>query len=246
MGSDDLRVWLNHFEYHAEHGRHIPSCVPDILTADERRLIAGSIATFQLGEQSEGATLQRAAQRFARTHDMPSLPRLFELFVREEQRHAALLAAFMDDHGIARKSRDWTDRVFRGVRQLAGLELCVYVLITAELIGKIYYRALEAATGCQRLKVLCRILVCEELAHVGFESQLLLALRANRPAPVRALLRCVHRTFVLGTALVVWLTHRPVLRRAGYDAPSFLRSCLAQYTFYLEPPGISVAHTSVR
>jgi hypothetical protein len=34
---------------------------------------------------------------------------------------------------------------------------------------------------------------------------------------------------------VVWFTHRSVLRRAGYSARSFLRSCLAQYAFYLEP-----------
>jgi hypothetical protein len=246
MGTDDLRIWLNHFEYHAEHPRHIPSGLSDHLTAGERQRIARSIATFQLGEQSEGATLLRAAERFARAHDMPALLRVFELFISEEQRHAALLRAFMEDHRIALKSRDWSDLVFRRVRRLAGLELCVYVLISAELIGKVYYRALEAATGCQRLRVLCRILVCEELAHVGFESQLLLALRARRPAPVRALMRLAHRTFFLGTASVVWLTHRPVLRCAGYDARTFLRSCLAQYSFYLEPPAITVAHTSVR
>jgi hypothetical protein len=33
----------------------------------------------------------------------------------------------------------------------------------------------------------------------------------------------------------VWLTHRSVLRRAGHNARSFLRSCRAQYVFYLEP-----------
>ena len=246
MSNDDLRIWLNHFEYHAQHARHVPSGLTDHLTAAERSSVAGSIATFQLGEQSEGAALLRAAERFARAHDMTSLLRVFEFFVREEQRHAALLGAFMDDHGIARKRRDWTDRMFRCVRRLAGLELCVYVLISAELIGKVYYRALEAATGCQRLRVLCRILVCEELAHVGFESQLLLALRARRSAPVRALMRLAHRTFFLATASVVWLTHRPVLRSSGYDARSFLRSCLAQYSFYLEPPAMTVAHTSLR
>jgi hypothetical protein len=244
MGSDDLRIWLNHFEYHAEHSRHVPSCLTDQLTAEERQRIAGSIATFQLGEQSEGGTLRAAAERFARSRAMPSLVRIVELFIREEQRHAALLRAFMEDHGIALKRHDWTDRVFRIVRRLAGLELYLNVFICAELIGKVYYRALEAATGCQRLKVLCRVLVCEELAHVGFESQLLLALRAAHPAPARALCRLAHRTFFLGTAAVVWLTHRPVLRCAGYDASSFLRSCLAQYAFYLEPPAVAVAHTS--
>jgi hypothetical protein len=246
MGSDELRIWLNHFEYHAQHPRRVPSGLSDHLTAEEQRLIASSIATFQLGEQSEGATLLRAAERFARAHAMPSLARVVELLIREEQRHAALLREFMLNHGIALKSRDWTDGVFRGVRRLAGLELYLHVLICAELIGKVYYRALEAATGCQPLKALCRILICEELAHVGFESQLLLALRAGHPAPVRTLMRVVHRAFFGGTASVVWLTHRSVLRRAGYDARSFVRSCLAQYAFYLEPPAVRVAHTPAR
>jgi hypothetical protein len=244
MGSDDLRIWLNHFEYHAQHPRRVPSGLSDQLTAEEQRLIASSIATFQLGEQSEGATLLRAAERFARAHALPSLVRVVELFIREEQRHAALLRGFMLDHRIAPKSRDWTDWVFRCARRLAGFELYLHVLLCAELIGKVYYRALDAATGCQRLKVLCRILVCEELAHIGLESQLLLALRADRPASVRALMRMVHRTFFAGTASVVWLTHKAVLRRAGYNARSFLRSCLAQYAFYLEPAGAPLRSTS--
>jgi hypothetical protein len=146
----------------------------------------------------------------------------------------------MQEHHIALKRTDWTDRVFRRVRRLAGLEHYLYVLISAELIGIVYYRALEAATDCRRLVGLCRILVSDELAHVGFESQLLLALRAGRAAPVQALLRLAHRAFFAGTASVLWLTHRAVLRKGGYGARSFLRSCLAQYAFYLEPVSVTL------
>ncbi len=242
----DLRIWLNHFEYHAEHPRGVPDGLSAVLKADERRLIADSIATFQLGEQSEGGTLLRAAQRFAQLHAAASLVRIIELFIREEQRHAALLRAFMEEHGITVKHRDWTDRIFRRVRRLAGFELCVHVLIAAELIGNVYYRALEAATGCQRLKVLCRTLVADELAHVGFESQVLLALRARKPAAVRAAISWAHRTFFAGVSCVVWLTHRAVLRRAGYGMASFLRVCRAQYAFYLEPRAIGHSGEQVR
>jgi hypothetical protein len=241
MISEDLRIWLNHFAYHATHPRYVPSGLGDVLTGEERELIGRSIATFQLGEQSEGGTLLAATERFARVRDMPSLPRIMELFVREEQRHAALLKEFMEDHRIPLKHHDWTDRVFRGLRRLAGLELYLHVLIVAELIGKVYYRALEAATDCQRLKILCRILVCDELAHVGFESQLLLALRSERTPVARALIRLAHRAFFAATVGVVWLTHRAVLRRAGYGARSFLRGCFTQYAFYLEPTRASLA-----
>jgi hypothetical protein len=245
MSPDDFKIWLNHFEYHAQRPRCIPHGLSDLLTPKERRLIARSIATFQLGEQSEGSSLLRAAERFARAHQIPSLVRITEFFICEEQRHAALLRCFMEEHQIALKSTDWTDRVFRRVRRLAGLELYMYVLITAELIGNVYYRALESATGCQRLKVLCRSLVSDELAHVGFESQLLLALRAGRAAPMRTLMRLAHRAFFASTASVVWLTHRSVLRHSGYKAGSFLRFCLAQHTFYLEPVNVTLASTSV-
>jgi hypothetical protein len=235
MSPVDLEIWLNHFEYHAQHPRCVPHGLSDRLRPDQRRLIGSSIATFQLGEESEGGTLLRAAQRFANEHRIPALVRIAELFIGEEQRNAALLRAFMEDHHIVPKRTDWTDRVFRLVRRLAGLELCINVLICAELIGIVYYRALEAATNCQRLMVLCRGLVSDELAHFGFESQLLLARRAGRVAPVRALMRLAHRAFFAGTVGVVWLTHRSVLRQGGYGARSFLRACLSQYAFYLEP-----------
>jgi hypothetical protein len=246
MSSDDLGIWLNHFEYHAQHPRCVPAGVSDRLSSQERDFMASSIATFQLGEQSEGATLLRAAERCARRRGQPALVRIVQLFIGEEQRHAALLRDFMQDHAIALKGGDWTDRVFRRLRRLAGLELYLYVLITAELIGILYYRALEAATGCERLRLLCRTLVCDELAHVGFESQLLLALRAGRPPAVRAMLRAGHRLFLAATACVVWLTHRAVLRRGGYNRLSFVRSCLVQHAFYLEPVEVSFASMSAR
>jgi len=237
MGAKDLEIWLNHFEYHALHPRCAEHGLSDVLRHDERELIANSLATFQLGEQSEGRSLLRAAERFA-AGQVPHLPRIIELLIQEEQRHAALLRAFMQDHRMPLKRNDWTDRSFRFLRRLAGLELYVSVLICAELIGNVYYRALESVTDCERLQVLCRTLVADELAHVGLESQLLFTLRAGRAARLRDLTQAAHRIFFASTAAVVWLTHRSVLRGAGHSPRSFLRSCQAQYKFYLEPTGV--------
>lgn len=241
MGPGDLEIWLNHFEYHARRRRRVPRGLSDVLRGDERQLIASSIATFQLGEQSAGRTLLRATERFVQGKQVPQLVRIIALLIREERRHAALLRAFMQDHRMALKRSDWTDRVFRLIRRLAGLRMYVSVLVCAELIGHVYYRALESATDCRRLQVLCRSIVSDELAHVGFESQLLFMLRAERAAPLRTLMRPAHRTFFIITAAVVWLTHGSVLRRAGHSARSFLSACLAQYAFYLEPAGVRVA-----
>ena len=232
----DLEIWLNHFEYHADHPRCVPAGLSDVLKPEERRLIARSIAVFQLCEQPEGSALLRSVRRFAQVHKAVPLMRITELFIREQQRHATLLSAFMDDHGIARKHTDLTDFVFCCLRRLGGFGLRLHVLVAAELIANVYYRALEAATGCQRLKILCRILVADELAHIGLESQLLLALRARQAAPLRALTRLLHRGFFAGAAGAMYLTHRAVLRGAGYGIGSFVRACSTQYAFYMEPP----------
>jgi hypothetical protein len=231
-----LGIWLNHFEYHAQRARRLPAGVPNALTMGERRLIARSIATFQLGEQSQGLYLLRTAWRFARAHEAPALARITELLIREEQQHAALLRGFMREHAIPIREHDWTDTLFRQIRRLGGFELSLAVLLTAELIGNVYYRALEHATGCQPLRLLCRMLVADELAHVGFESDVLLAIRAQQSAPGRLAREYLHRGFLLGTACVVWVTHRAVLRRASYSPLMFLRACQAQYAFYLRPP----------
>src|ERR1700722_11443267 len=164
MSPVDFEIWLNHFEHHAQHQRRVPHGLTDVLRTDELQLIASSIATFQLGEQSEGRTFLRAAERFARARQIPHLVRIIELLIREEQRHASLLLAFMQDHRMPLKTTDWTDRVFRHIRRLAGLRLYRSVLISAELIGNVYYRALESVTGCKRLQVLCRTIVSDELA----------------------------------------------------------------------------------
>ncbi len=233
----ELQIWLNHFEYHAQHPRSIPSGLPDGLTGAERRLIAGSLATFQVGEHSLGRTLICAARRFAHTRSMPELERIVELLIREERRHADLLRDFMTDHFIPVRDLALTDLAFRAVRRLAGFELYLHVLIAAELIGNVYYRALETVTGCQRLKVLCRTLVADELAHVAFESELLRELRTHRPPVVQSALRFAHRTFFTCATLVVWSSHHAVLRAAGYRRARFARVCHAQYAFYLGSGG---------
>jgi len=232
----NLKIWLNHFEYHADHPRRLPEGVPNVLTVTERHLIAPSVATFQLGEQSSGSNLLRAAYHFAQKHAAPEVARITELLIREEQQHAALLKSFMVAHGIPMRQQHWSDRAFRRIRKLAELEFSLGVLVTAELIGNVYYRALETATECQRLRLLCRMMVADELAHIGFESDLLLSMRAGKSAPVRITMDVAHRTFLIGTALVVWTTHRAVLKKAGYGLIGFVRACAEQYRFYLLPP----------
>ncbi|MBC8026296.1 MAG: hypothetical protein H7Y89_09915 [Steroidobacteraceae bacterium] len=225
----DWNYWLEIFE-----GR-VPQLVihrpdpADRLSDEDCRRVAGSIATFQLGEQSEGRTLLRFAEDFALARNLPALPPVTALFIREEQHHAAQLKEFMVANGIPLKKKSWTDSIFRVLRKLAGFEAAVTVLVTAEMIGFVYYRALARATGSPCLKTICRSMCADESLHLRYETQLLMTLRGERrPLPRRAV-ELAHRMLLVVSAHIVFHDHRRVLSHVGYDARTFRRDCLAIY-----------------
>jgi hypothetical protein len=232
----DLPVWLAHFRSQAAHPRQLPTTLDDTLTGRERRLIAASIATFQLGESSDGAQLRRAVLRHCQGQQDHPFVEIFELFIAEEQRHARLLGDFMHDHEIAARARSTTDQAFRSLRHLGGLQARLRIFFAAEIIGIVYYRALEVVTECRRLRILCRTLVADELAHVAFESQLLLAMQERRTSIVKSLLGAWGQCVLWAASAAVWATHRRVLKSAGYGPLLFLRDCRSQYAFYLKWP----------
>jgi hypothetical protein len=235
----DLPIWLAHFRSQAAHPRLVPTALDDTLTGRERRLIGQSIATFQLGASSLGSHLREAVRLECGSQDEHACIEIFDLLIAEEQRHASLLDAFMQDHEIFRRERAITDQLFRTLRRLGGLRARLRILVTAEIIGIVYFRALEVVTDCRRLQILCRSIAADELAHVAFESQLLLQMRGGKRG-IAGLLACAWEQFVLGAAaLVVFATHRRVLKSAGYGAVLFVHDCRSQYAFYLKwPPAL--------
>jgi hypothetical protein len=86
--------------------------------------------------------------------------------------------------------------------------------------------------------VLCRMLVADELAHVGFESDLWRAMNERRSPAARAAAETLLHAAFMGAAFIIWLKHRRVLGAAGYGMGSFMRACAAQFAFYLEPPPV--------
>jgi len=225
----DWNYWLELFgerAYQLQIRRPAPE---DRLTDEERELIGASLGTFQLGEQSEGRTLQAFAEKFAQQHGIPELPTVTALFIREEQHHAAQLREFMLANGISLKERNWTDSIFRRIRKLAGYEAAVTVLVTAEMIGFVYYRALARATDSRHLMTICRQMCADESVHLRYETQLLMTLRGERGPLARRLVEALHRALLSISARVVFHDHKRVLRHVGYTPRSFREDCEAIY-----------------
>jgi hypothetical protein len=225
----DWNYWLDLFGARACQLEILRPDAADRLTEAERTLIGDSIGTFQLGEQSEGRTLQEFAECFARRNGVPALPSVTALFIREEQHHASQLREFMLANGIPLKQKNWTDSIFRRIRKLAGYEAAVTILVTAEMIGFVYYRVLARATASRALKSICRQMCADESVHLRYETQLLMTLRGERGPLTRRLVDGAHRLLLSVSALVVFHDHRRVLRHVGYTPRSFRRDCKAIY-----------------
>ena len=195
------------------------------LRDDERRAIIKSIQAFQLGESSEGLHLYRCAAQYAETSGDTQYLEAIKLFIREEQRHAQYLARFMELANIPLVRKVFIDGVFRTLRQLMGLECSVGVLITAEIIAKIFYRALHDATRSVFLKAICDQILSDEKMHVQFQAERLAILRKGRKGIPLLLTNFAQRFLFAGTVVVVWMKCRETLRAGHYTFTSFFGRC---------------------
>lgn len=222
------KAWHTYFESNVWSPDELPWHCSYRLSGKERQAVQASIQQFQLGEGAEGRRLlKRGAAWAARSGDQDFVD-VLSLFIKEEQRHSRQLLRFMEREGIPSLSKHWVDNVFRRVRVLAGLELELRVLVTAEVIAVPYYRALGRATRSDLLTAISNRILEDEAAHLRFQRSMLSRLGATRAPGLRCMVWQAHRLFLVGTCCVVWMEHRSVFRAAGYTFGRLLEESLAE------------------
>jgi hypothetical protein len=226
--------WHEHFTGNYQ-GEHLLNWAEQVsVSAFEQSAITKSLQAFQLGESSEGLHLYRRVEEYSRqTGDVEYLEAM-KLFIREEQRHARYLARFMELAGIPLARKIFIDAVFRGLRRLAGLECSISVLVTAEIIAKVYYRALHDATKSDFLRTICRQILSDEKMHVQFQSERLAILRMGRSTSLLALTVFAQRFLFAGTLVVVWIKCGRTFRAAGDSIASFFHDSWRELDLALE------------
>ena len=132
--------WINHFEANTRLNRDLQlSTAPCELPDHVRTALAHSIAIFQLGESGGGTRLRRYTRSIATLEALRGYQRAVDLFVAEEQSHAALLARTVAHLRGSLLQKQWTNSIFRWMRDLVNLEFNIQVLLTAELIAEVYF-----------------------------------------------------------------------------------------------------------
>ena len=227
MTSDEWRLY---YEQNARSLIDVPWQIGGDLTPDEIAAIATSLRGFQAGESSEGQHLYKYSKTYAEQTGDASYLAAIRLFIAEEQRHARDLGRFLKLNNIALVHTTFTDIVFRKLRHLlGGLEMSIAVLVTAEIIAKVYYAALREATQSVLLRTICDQILRDELMHVRFQVEQLIILRKNRSPIGKAFTMGAQRFLYFGTTIVVGLLHYKAISRGGYSLWRWWHACWNEF-----------------
>jgi hypothetical protein len=223
--------WKDYFDSNKTHFSDIDWKEQERLTRKEKEIIRASIQQFQRGENSEG----KHFLAFAKTFPDPLYLECIKLFIAEEQTHALVLGKFMDKHGIPKIKKHWVDGFFRWLRKFAGLENSVRVLVTAEIIAKVYYKALINCTTSTLLRNICIQILKDEDQHIIFQCYSLSHFYGKKNVIRKFLTRGFHFVLMAGTILIVWMYHREVLTTGGYNFNTFFTETIS---IFFEAEGI--------
>jgi hypothetical protein len=192
------------------------------VSAFELRLVAKSLRQFQLGEYSDGRSLRACAAKFEAAHGILHLADATRFFVMEEQRHSLVLGRFLEREGVARLERDPIDDTFRWLRKLAGFELSITVLSTAECISVPYYSAVRDSTKSDLLQRICSGILRDEALHLCYQGHVLALFSRRRGFWKESITRTLHRLLLLGVGCIVYVQHASFFRAAGMPLQKFL------------------------
>ena len=225
----NFRHWILVFEENASKQDHFSRDDEYFLSERERMAIYDSIRHFQRGESGEGKYIYQDAKKYVRKCGDDSYLYALRLFIHEENRHAKYLLQFMNKYGIPAEKEYWVDKVFRWLRHHGNLEVSISVLVTAEYIAAVYYKALLRSTRSRWLAEISQRILEDEDIHIRFQSYALNRIQKGRNPFFNFYMRLQHKILLFGTIPVVWFSHHKVLRAGGYTLPTFAMECLLVY-----------------
>jgi hypothetical protein len=137
-----MKEWLRYFQENREHRLEIPpgqTFYPEPLL---RAPLIRSLRRFQLGESGEGRHWRGHA---ALTRDL-EYQQCVDLFIKEEQHHARMMARILRELQTPLLQRHWSNDCFVHLRRMFGLEEELLTLLVPEMIAQRFFRALRDGT----------------------------------------------------------------------------------------------------
>jgi len=216
-----MKAWQTYFENNRADRLEIAWDRELLIDPKLRHSLIRSLQRFQLGESGEGLHLRRKA----RVVSEPSYEAAIDLFIKEENEHARLMALILHKLGAPLLRHHWSDGCFVLLRRLFGLHSEILVLLMPEMIAKRYFRALYDGFSDPTLRTVCSQILHDEQGHVAFHIHFLHREFRSMPVLVRAAVRALWRLVYRAACVAVLVDHRTILRGSGLSLAAFWWDC---------------------
>jgi hypothetical protein len=216
-----MKQWLDYFQRNRRERLQIPWQLNLDVEPALRKPLIHSLQRFQVGESGEGRHLRAHANA---TGD-EAYAAAIDLFIKEEQEHACLMAAVLRRLRAPLLESHWSDGCFKALRHLFGLKEEVLVLLLPEMIAKRYFRALHDVTRDTVLRAIFAQICHDEDGHLSFHIEMLQRQFALWTWWKLAGVRAIWRVLFRASCLVVMWDHRAVLRAIGMSNSLFWWDC---------------------
>jgi hypothetical protein len=217
-----MKDWLEYFEWNRVNRREIPWDMGVRVEAGLYKPLMRSLQRFQVGESGEGTHLRKQAA----TIGCATYEKCIDLFIKEEQEHARLMAEVLKGQGVPLLEHHWSDNCFVLMRRLFRLEHELLVLLMPEIIAKRYFRAVQDGTEDPVVRAMCQQILHDEEGHVAFHIDYLSKAFRSYSLLKRAAVMVAWKLVFQAVCVVVIMDHYSLLRAAGAAPGAFWWDCL--------------------
>jgi hypothetical protein len=221
VGEFSAQRWLSYFENNRI-GRESLHFTETLAFSPALRLpLIQSLQRFQIGETGEGNHLRK----YARSMRDPVYEQCIDLFIKEEQSHARILAEMIAALDGTLLRWHWSDLVFIGLRRMLHLKTELLILLIAEIVGKCFYLECARKMPNERMSNAFSVIVLDEIAHLEFHCEFLSTQFKSLPEAARyAVYWCWAALFYAACCVFVF-DHRQTLVALDTTPRAFLGEC---------------------
>jgi hypothetical protein len=203
--------WIAYFEANRQNRPEPDWQAPFVMPEEKRRLLAQSLAEYQLGDGGGPCRLiARDAEAYRATGE--DTRRVVDLWFAEEAEHSRLLACAVWRVGGKFVEETFAFRMFCRCRRWMGVQFEMLVLVLVEIISTAYYRVMRRHVGDAPIAAMCRLILRDETRHIAFHRD---RLAARHPHGVGRFWRWRFRLLGHACAWFLWLGHGRCLRALG-------------------------------
>jgi hypothetical protein len=203
--------WIAHFETNRLNRPEPDWQAPFVMAEEKRRLLARSLAEYQLGDGGGECRLVAAdAEAFRATAD--EVRRVVDLWFAEEREHSRLLTGAVQRVGGNFVTSTPAFELFYAIRRRLGVQFEMLVLLVVEIVSTGYYRIIRRHVGDGPIMAMCQLILRDEARHIDFHRDRIAARHPRGVGAIWALRFCL-----LGEACAwfLWLGHGRALRALG-------------------------------